>query len=140
VLIVLIHCKVVRCEYKGERGNTYVLFNLERSHDSIFIESINSRMGVSKEWVFPISLLHQRFVRLCTSPWFIMTTFMFFSFDRIFVCECVLSWCMCVFYVYTWRSVIFSLFRMKTLTTLSFWSTKKIWILCFFDPLSGENN
>jgi hypothetical protein len=33
VLIVLIHCKVVRCEYKGERGNTYVLFNLERSHD-----------------------------------------------------------------------------------------------------------
>ncbi len=31
VLIVLIHCKVV--EYKGKRGNTYVLFNLERSHD-----------------------------------------------------------------------------------------------------------
>jgi len=39
VLIVLIHCKVVRCEYKGERRNTYVLFNLERSHDSIFIEN-----------------------------------------------------------------------------------------------------
>ncbi len=32
-------------------------------------------------------------------------------------------------YVYTWRSVIFSLFRMKTLTTLSFWRVEKIWIL-----------
>ncbi len=30
VLIVLLHCKVVRCEYKEERGNTYALFNLER--------------------------------------------------------------------------------------------------------------
>ncbi len=30
VLIVLLHCKVVRCEYKEERGNTFALFNLER--------------------------------------------------------------------------------------------------------------
>ncbi len=73
--------------------------------------------------------LHQQFVRLSTSPWFIMTIFMFFSFDRIFVCGYVLSLCMCVCMRKHGGQSYFSLFRMKTLTTLSFWRAEKIWIL-----------
>jgi hypothetical protein len=37
VLIVLIHCKVVRCRYKEERGNTYVLFTPMEPCDSILL-------------------------------------------------------------------------------------------------------
>jgi hypothetical protein len=36
-----------KCARMVRRRNTYVLFNLERSHDSIFIQNRNSRMGVS---------------------------------------------------------------------------------------------
>ena len=37
VLIVLIHCKIVRCRYKGERENTYVLFTPMETRDSILL-------------------------------------------------------------------------------------------------------
>ena len=37
VLILLIHCKVVRCRYKGERENTYVLFTPMETCDSILL-------------------------------------------------------------------------------------------------------
>ena len=37
VLIVLIHCRVVRCRYKGERENTYVLFTPMETRDSILL-------------------------------------------------------------------------------------------------------
>ena len=44
----------------------------------------------------------------------------------MWVCIILVYVCM---YVYTCRSVICSLFIMKTLTTLSFWRTEQIWIL-----------
>jgi hypothetical protein len=37
VLIVRIHCKVVRCRYKGERENTYILFTPMETRDLILL-------------------------------------------------------------------------------------------------------
>ena len=46
VLIVLIHCKVVRCRYKGERANTYVLFTPMETRDSILLRIHRLTNGV----------------------------------------------------------------------------------------------
>jgi hypothetical protein len=78
---------------------------------------------VSTSWkchdiVSPVTLFRVLW-RIHPSPWFIMTTFCVFSFDRIFVCGYVISWCMCVCMLTT-----------LSLTTLSFWRVEKIWILC----------
>ena len=52
-----------------------------------------------------------------------------FSFSIGYLCVGMYYLVYVRMYVYTWRFFIFSLFRMKTLTTLSFWRAKKIWIL-----------
>jgi hypothetical protein len=71
------------------------------------------------------------FVHLFTSLPDIMTTFTSFPYDGIFVCGCVLSWCLCICMCIHGGKPYFSIFRMKTLPTLSFWRTVKIWILLF---------
>jgi hypothetical protein len=48
-----------------------------------------------------------------------------FSFSIGYLCVGMYHLVYVCMYVYTWRSVIFSLFRMKTLTTLSFWRQRK---------------
>ncbi len=51
------------------------------------------------------------------------------SFDRIFVCGYVLSWCMCVCMCTHGGQSYFLYLEWKRFTTLSFWRVEKIWIL-----------
>jgi hypothetical protein len=99
--------------------------------------------------------LHQRVVRLSTSPWFILIVCDAFTNDSS-VCLhlhgsswrhlCCFFWLdICVWvciilvyvrmYVYTWRSVIFTFFRMKTFHYVVILEDKEN-----MDPSSGKNN
>jgi hypothetical protein len=73
--------------------------------------------------------LHQRFVCLSTYPWFHHDDIYVVSFDWIFVCGFVLSWCMCVCMCTHGGQSYFLYLEWKRFTTLSFWRTENIWIL-----------